>query len=94
MRKGANIGDKLISGAADLGGGVPVVGNALKAASKATHQLNVGANKLDNARDTGAKKLDKYSNVSRQTIGDIEKVNQRKKTEIMDAMEPEVDNFT
>ena len=70
-----------------------MIGSALKIAQKGTHQLNVGAKKLDNARDTGARKLDKYSDVSRQTIGDIEKVNQRKKAEIIDAMTPEADNF-
>ena len=94
LRKASSIGDKLISGVVQMGGGdIPVIGSALKIAQKGTHQLNVGAKKLDNARDTGARKLEKYSDVSRQTIGDIEKVNQRKKAEIIDAMTPEVDNF-
>lgn len=93
LRKGANIGDKLISGVASLGGDIPVVGNALKVASKATHQLNVGAKKLDQARDTGAKKLNKYSTVSRETIGDIEKMNNRKKEEIMSSLTEPTDNF-
>lgn len=94
LRKSASIGDKLISGVVNLGGGdIPVIGSGLKMAQKGTHQLNIGAKKLDEARDTGAKKLDKYSKISRQTIGDIEKVNQRKKTEIMEAMTPEANNF-
>ena len=68
-----------------MGGDVPGIGNALKLAAKGTHQLSVGANKLDNARDKGAKKLDKYANVSRKTIGEVEKINSRKKQEIADA---------
>ena len=85
MRKASAIGDKIIGGAASLGGDIPGVGSALKLAAKGTHQLSVGANKLDNARDIGAKKLDKYSNVSRETIGEVEKINSRKKQEIADA---------
>lgn len=92
LRKSANVGDKLISGAAQLGGGT-VVGDALRLASKGTHQLAVGAKKLDKTRDTADRKLNKYSDVSRQTIGDIEKVNSRKKAEMMDSIQAPEDNF-
>ena len=85
LRKASAIGDKLIGGAAQLGGDIPGIGSALKVAARGTHQLSVGANKLDNARDIGAKKLDKYANVSRETIGEVEKINSRKKQEIADA---------
>ena len=92
LRKSAAIGDKLISGASQLGGGT-IVGDALRLASKGTHQLAVGAKKLDQTRDTADRKLNKYSDVSRQTIGDLEKVNSRKKAEIMDSIQAPEDNF-
>lgn len=83
LRKGAGITDKLVNGIADLGGkDIPVVGSLLGVAGRASHQLSVGAKKLDSARDSASNKLDKYGNVSRSTIGDIEKINQRKKMEM------------
>jgi len=94
IRKASSIGDKLISGVVNAGGGdIPGIGSVLKIAQKGTHQLNTVAKKLDDARDTGAKKIGKYNEVSRQTIGDIEKANPRKKAEIIEAMAPEADNF-
>ena len=62
-----------------MGGDVPLVGAALKAGSRATDLLAKGAKRLDNARDKADRKIDKYSQVSRETINDIEKQNQRKK---------------
>jgi ABC-type transporter Mla subunit MlaD len=64
---------------ASIGGNVPLVGTALKAGAKATDLLAKGAKRLDSARDNAATKLNKYSDVSRETINDIEKQNQRKK---------------
>jgi hypothetical protein len=84
LRKAGSIGDKLLNGAVQLGGGdIPIIGDALRLGARATHQLNVGATKLDQARDTGARKLDKYATVSRSSINDIEKVNQRKKDDLI-----------
>ena len=60
-----------------MGGDIPLVGTALKAGAKATDLLAKGAKRLDQARDSADKKIDKYSNVSRETISDIEKQNQR-----------------
>ena len=94
LRKAGSIGDKLLNGAIQLGGGdVPIIGDALRLGARATHQLNVGATKLDQARDTGARKLDKYATVSRNSINDIEKVNQRKKDEILALDNNAEDNF-
>jgi len=94
LRKGASIGDKLINGVVKLGGGdIPLIGSALKVAGKATHQMSVGANKLDSSRDLAAKKLDRYKDVSRGTINDIEKVNQRKKDEVAQAQDAGADGF-
>ena len=70
---------------------MPLVGSALKAGAKATDLLAKGAKRLDKARDTADRKLDKYTTVSRETINDIEKQNQRKKMEM--AQEPEDDGF-
>ena len=94
LRKGSNVGDRLISGAVQLGGGnVPIIGDALKLASKGTHQLALGAKKLDQTRDTAERKLNKYADVSRETIGDIEKMNQRKKLDMIRAQDTDDFNF-
>lgn len=93
LRKGSNIGDRIISGVGQLGGNIPIVGNALQVASKGTHQLAVGAKKLDKIRDNADKKLNKYADVSRETISDIEKMNQRKKNEMIRAQESGDVNF-
>ena len=79
LRKGSGIAASLTNGLAKMGGDVPLVGSALKAGSRATDLLAKGAKRLDNARDKADKKIDKYSQVSRETINDIEKQNQRKK---------------
>ena len=68
------IGDKIIQGAIQLGGkDVPVLGTALTLAGKGSSQLARGATKLDQVRDNAQRKLDKYSDVSRDTIGNLEK---------------------
>ena len=41
--------------------------------------LSKGANQLDKTRDTASNKLNKYEQVSKETINDIEKQNQRKR---------------
>jgi hypothetical protein len=79
LRKASGIAASLTSGLASMGGDIPLVGTALKAGAKATDLLAKGAKRLDNARDNAATKLNKYSDVSRETINDIEKQNQRKK---------------
>jgi len=81
LRKASGIAASLTSGLASMGGDIPLVGTALKAGAKATDLLAKGAKRLDNARDNAATKLNKYSDVSRETINDIEKQNQRKKME-------------
>ena len=94
LRKSSDIGNKLIKGVNDMGGSdIPIIGKALKIAEKSTHQLAVGAKKLDNARDKADMKLNKYSEVSRNTIGDIEKSNSRKRAELKDAMAEPIDNY-
>ena len=94
LRKSTMVGDKIIQGAIALGGkDVPILGSALSLAGKASSQLARGTNKLDQARDTAQNKLDKYSEVSRGTIGDIEKMNQRKKQEMVRASETGDLNF-
>jgi len=90
LRKGSGIVASLTNGLASMGGDIPLVGTALKAGAKATDLLAKGAKRLDQARDSADKKLDKYSNVSRETISDIEKQNQRKKMEM--APEASVDD--
>ena len=83
LRKASAIGDRILTGAVQLGGNnVPVLGSALLAGQKAMGGLHTGAVKLDAARDKAAKDLHKYSEVSRDTIGDIEKINQRKKMQL------------
>lgn len=89
LRKGSGIAASLTNGLAQIGGDVPLVGSALKAGSKATDLLAKGAKRLDNARDKADKKIDKYSQVSRETINDIEKQNQRKKMSAEEAMNPD-----
>ena len=79
LRKASGIASSLTSGLASMGGDIPLVGSALKAGAKATELLAKGAKRLDNSRDNAATKLNKYSDVSRETINDIEKQNQRKK---------------
>ena len=79
LRKGSGIAASLTNGLASMGGDIPLVGTALKAGAKATDLLAKGAKRLDNARDNAATKLNKYSTVSKETINDIEKQNQRKK---------------
>jgi hypothetical protein len=81
LRKASGIASSLTNGLASMGGDIPLVGTALKAGAKATDLLAKGAKRLDNARDNAATKLNKYSDVSRETINDIEKQNQRKKME-------------
>ena len=79
LRKSTAIGDRIIQGAVDLGGkDVPILGSALSLAGKASSQLARGTQKLDQVRDNAQRKLDKYGEVSRGTISDIEKMNQRK----------------
>jgi hypothetical protein len=79
LRKTSGIVASVTKGLASMGGDIPLVGSALKAGSKATDLLAKGAKRLDNARDNASTKLNKYSDVSRETINDIEKQNQRKK---------------
>ena len=81
LRKASGIASSLTNGLASMGGDIPLVGTALKAGAKATDLLAKGAKRLDSARDNAATKLNKYSDVSRETINDIEKQNQRKKME-------------
>ena len=52
-----------------------------------------GATKLDQVRDKAQNKLDKYSDVSRGTISDLEKMNQRKREEMVRAGESVDMNF-
>jgi len=74
LRKSSMVGDKLVQGALALGGkDIPIIGTGLSIAGKASSQLARGATKLDSVRDTAQKKLDKYSDVSRGTISDLEK---------------------
>ncbi len=88
LRKSTRIGDRIIQGSLDLGGAdIPILGSALSLAGKASSQLASGTKKLDQVRDNAQKKLDKYSEVSRGTINDIEKMNQRKKQEIAAQLE-------
>ena len=88
------VGDKLVQGALALGGkDIPIIGSGLSLAGKASSQLARGATKLDNVRDTAQKKLDKYSDVSRGTISDLEKMNQRKREEMARAGESIDMNF-
>ena len=94
LRKSTMVGDKIIQGAIALGGkDIPIVGSALSLAGKASSQLARGTNKLDDARDKAQNKLDKYAEVSRGTIGDIEKMNRRKKEEMARANETGDLNF-
>ena len=79
LRKGSGIAASITNGLSQIGGDIPLVGSALKAGAKATDLLAKGARKLDRARDDAAGKLDKYSNISKGTINDIEKLNMRKK---------------
>ena len=79
LRKASGITASITKGLASMGGDIPLVGTALKAGAKATDLLAKGAKRLDSARDNAATKLNKYSDVSRETINDIEKQNQRKK---------------
>ena len=79
LRKGAGITSSLTNGLAKLGGDVPLVGSLLKTGANATKMLAKGARQLDNTRDTAANKLNKYEEVSKETINDIEKQNQRKR---------------
>jgi hypothetical protein len=94
LRKGAVVGDKIVQAGLQLGGkDIPVIGSALALAGKGSSRLAIGATKLDNVRDTAQKKLDKYSDVSRGTISDLEKMNQRKREEIARAGESVDMNF-
>ena len=87
LRQSSAIGNKIVAGVNDMGGSdIPIIGKALKIAEKSTRQLAVGAKRLDNARDKADNKLSKYSEVSRNTIGDIEKINARKKNDMAEAM--------
>ena len=92
LRKASGIAGSLTSGLASLGGDIPVVGSVLKAGSKATNLLAKGAKRLDNARDNAENKLDKYEQVSKNTITDIEKQNSRKKFDAQQAMDNNVDD--
>jgi uncharacterized membrane protein (DUF106 family) len=75
-------------GSLALGAGeIPILGSAVSIAGKASSQLASGTKKLDQVRDNAQKKLDKYSEVSRGTINDIEKMNQRKKQEMAAQLE-------
>ena len=89
LRKGSGIAASITNGLAQIGGDIPLVGTALKAGSKATDLLAKGAKRLDSARDKADRKLDKYSQISRETINDIEKQNQRKKMSAEEAMNPD-----
>ena len=94
LRKSSVVGDKIIQGAIQLGGkDIPVIGTGLQLAGKASNQLARGATKLDQVRDNAQRKLDKYSDVSRGTISDLEKMNQRKREEMMRAGESVDMNF-
>jgi len=84
LRKASGIAAQLTKGLADVGGNIPVIGTALKAGSKATDLLAKGAKRLDHARDVADHKINKYADVSRETIGEIEKINSRKKQEAAD----------
>ena len=94
LRKGAVVGDTIVQAGLQLGGkDIPVIGSALALAGKGSSQLARGATKLDSVRDTAQKKLDKYSDVSRGTISDLEKMNQRKREELARAGESVDMNF-
>lgn len=94
LRKSSVVGNKIIAGVNDLGGkNIPVLGTALGVAEKASGQLARGAKKLDKIRDNAQQKLDKYSEVSRGTISDIEKMNRRKREELTNAAEDGMANF-
>ena len=81
LRKASGVAGVLTNGLAGLGGDLPVVGGILKAGAKASDLLAKGAKRLDEIRDNAAAKLDKYANVSNNTIGNLEKLNIRKKVE-------------
>jgi hypothetical protein len=70
-----------------------LIGTALTLAGKGSSALASGAKKLDQARDQAQRKLDKYSDVSRDTIGNLEKMNQRKREEMARAGESVDMNF-
>jgi hypothetical protein len=85
LRKASGTISSLTNGLAEIGGNVPVVGSFLKAGAKSSELLAKGAKRLDNVRDKADHKLDKYADVSRSTIADIEKINSRKKVAIQEA---------
>ena len=79
LRQASGIANTITSGLAALGGDIPVVGSVLKAGAAASNLLAKGAQRIDEIRDNAAGKLNKYEQVSRDTI---EKINPRKKLEI------------
>jgi hypothetical protein len=92
LRKGTQIGDKFIQSAVNSGvANLPVVGGVigtgLKAASQISGRVAQGAQKLDQIRDNAQVQLDKYGDTSRSALSGIEKMNQRKREQILQALD-------
>lgn len=97
LRKGSAIGNQVVQAGIQLGGkDIPIIGTALQLAGKGTSALASGAKKLDKIRDNAQQKLNNYSDVSRNAlnnISEIEKMNGRKRLEMMQNADSGMSNF-
>lgn len=71
LRKGANIGNKIVTGINESGliSDVPILGNVSRGIQMGTEQLSKGANKLDQVRDNLKEKKDRLANDARNRVG-------------------------